>query len=101
METVLPGQTTSILIFSKPSRALSKAILFVFFFAEFHASGKLVRGLKAAFITLIPKQHVPESISDYMPISLIGSAYKLISKVLAARLKCVMPKLISHNQLGG
>lgn len=68
------------------------------FFLEFHSSGKLVQGLNAAFITLIPKQLVPESITDYRPISLIGCAYKLISKVLAARIKSVMPKLISHNQ---
>lgn len=36
--------------------------------------------------------------SDYRTISLIGSAYKLISKVLASRLHVVMPKLLSANQ---
>lgn len=68
------------------------------FFAEFHETGRLVRGLNAAFICLIPKQNQPESVVDYRPINLIGSAYKLISKVLAARLKLVMPKLLTPNQ---
>lgn len=68
------------------------------FFEEFHHSGKLVKGLNAAFICLIPKCNKPELVADYRPISLIGSAYKLISKVLAARLKSVMPRLISPNQ---
>lgn len=54
------------------------------FFEEFHTSGKLVRGLNSAFIALIPKHNAPLSVSDYRPISLIGSAYKLISKVLAS-----------------
>lgn len=68
------------------------------FFSEFHASGKLVQGLNAAFITLIPKLNEPVSISDFRPISLIGSVYKLISKVLAARLKLILPKVITPNQ---
>ncbi|MCH88690.1 cysteine-rich receptor-like protein kinase [Trifolium medium] len=47
------------------------------------------------FITLIPKIDAPRKIGDFMPISLVGSLYKLVSKVLAK----VMPKLISPNQL--
>lgn len=52
-------------------------------FDDFFEHGKLVRGLNAAFNTLIPKSSNPTSFSDYRPISLIGGVYKLIAKVLA------------------
>lgn len=67
-------------------------------FNDFHEFGKLVKGLSATFICLIPKYSCPETIADFRPISLIGSAYKLISKVLAARLQSIMPVAITENQ---
>ncbi|XP_057444195.1 uncharacterized protein LOC130736373 [Lotus japonicus] len=39
-----------------------------------------------------------EEISDYRPISLIGSVYKLLSKVLSIRLSLVLPRLLTPNQ---
>lgn len=68
------------------------------FFEEFHMNGKLVRGLNASFIALIPKTPCPKEVADFRPISLIGSVYKLVAKVLAARLQQCMPRLISENQ---
>ncbi|XP_057452728.1 uncharacterized protein LOC130744569 [Lotus japonicus] len=56
------------------------------FFDGNRAPGQLVRGLNSTFIALIPKGGEQEQISDYRPISLIGSIYKLLSKVLSARL---------------
>lgn len=67
-------------------------------FEDFHRTGKISRGMNAAFITLIPKTKSVVSLSHYRPISLIGSTYKLIAKVLAARLQKVMPNLLSQNQ---
>lgn len=67
-------------------------------FCDFHVHGKLVRGLNATFIALIPKSDHPASASDYRPISLIGSVYKLIAKVLAGRLQKVMPYLLTETQ---
>lgn len=35
------------------------------FLADYHSSGKIVRGLNAAFIALIPKHISPQYISDF------------------------------------
>ena len=49
-------------------------------------------------IALVPKINNPSKMKDFHPISLNNVAYKLISKVLANRLKVVLPHLISENQ---
>lgn len=65
------------------------------FMEEFHANGKLVRGSNSSFIVLIPKKENPRKVSDFRPISLIGCMYKVLSKVLANRLRLVIHSLIS------
>ncbi|GKV34368.1 hypothetical protein SLEP1_g42745 [Rubroshorea leprosula] len=71
---------------------------FVAFFHEFHQSCKLVKGLNSSFLTLIPKKLNPRELKDFRPISLIGCVYKILSKVLANRLKNVMSEIISETQ---
>ncbi|RDX80212.1 hypothetical protein CR513_39271, partial [Mucuna pruriens] len=39
-----------------------------------------------------------QPLNEYRPISLIGSIYKIIPKVMATRLNLVLGKVISHNQ---
>lgn len=49
-------------------------------------------------ISLIPKQHPPECMAHFRPISLCNVVVKVISKVVANRLKPLMSKLTSANQ---
>ena len=50
------------------------------------------------FLSLIPKKNNALNIKDFQPISLVGSVYKLLSKVLANRLRLVLDKLILESQ---
>ncbi|PNX59572.1 cysteine-rich receptor-like protein kinase, partial [Trifolium pratense] len=57
------------------------------FISEFHRNGKLTKGLNSTFIALIPKVESPQRLNDFRPISLVGSLYKILAKVLANRLR--------------
>ncbi|KAK1650518.1 hypothetical protein QYE76_068323 [Lolium multiflorum] len=50
------------------------------------------------WVTLIPKINSPEEMKHLRPISLCNVVFKLISKVLAARLKTILDEIISPNQ---
>nr|GEV37090.1 RNA-directed DNA polymerase, eukaryota [Tanacetum cinerariifolium] len=56
------------------------------------------RGCNSSFIALIPKTQDPKFVSDFRPISLIGSLYKVVTKILANRLSSVISDLISEVQ---
>ncbi|KAK3221844.1 hypothetical protein Dsin_008869 [Dipteronia sinensis] len=72
---------------------------FMKFSNEFHNDGYIVRELNKSFIALIPKYSNQESMRDFRPISLVGSMYKVLAKVLANRLKRVMNLVISDSQI--
>ena len=82
--------------FQKCWCVLEKEILA--FFADFHKECIFEKSLNATFLCLIPKKLSAINIRDFRPISLVGSLYKLLSKVLAHRLRCVLDKLISNSQ---
>ncbi|XP_074276932.1 uncharacterized protein LOC141600590 [Silene latifolia] len=49
-------------------------------------------------IVLIPKKKAPDKIRDFQPISLCNVIYKLVSKILANRLKLFLAEIVSVNQ---
>ena len=68
-------------------------------FEEFYQHSNFEKSLiNASFIALIPKKNDASNIRDFRPISLVGSVYKILSKVLANRLKEVLDQLISESQ---
>ncbi|GJW79787.1 RNA-directed DNA polymerase, eukaryota [Tanacetum coccineum] len=65
---------------------------------DFFVNGNFPRGCNSSFIALIPKIQDAKFVKDFRPISLIGSVYKIIAKILANRLCLVLPYLISDVQ---
>lgn len=64
------------------------------------AKCKLGSSIKSSHLALIPKDPCPQSFDRFRPISLCNVSYKIITKILANRLKKVLPSLISENQGG-
>ncbi|GKB90840.1 RNA-directed DNA polymerase, eukaryota [Tanacetum coccineum] len=61
----------------------------------FFEHGGFAIGCNSSFVTLIPEVLDPKTVSDFRPISLIGSLYKVVTKILATRLSLVISDLIS------
>jgi len=61
-------------------------------------AGHFPSDLNITNIALIPKGSMQVSMKDWRPIALCNVLYKIISKILANRLKTVLPQCISDNQ---
>ena len=58
---------------------------------DFLNSGIMIPEINYTHIVLIPKVKSPEKMTDFRPISLCNVIYKIISKVIANRLKTILP----------
>lgn len=65
---------------------------------SFFKTRKILEEINATHICLIPKSPNEDRVSDFRPISLCNTIYKIISKCLAERLKNFLPELVSNNQ---
>ncbi len=68
------------------------------FFFKFYEYGLFVCSLNATFLSLILKKANAVEVKDFRPISLVGSVYKILAKVLANRLSVVLAAVISPSQ---
>jgi hypothetical protein len=65
---------------------------------DFLNNGNFDTSINATYIALIPKIKNPTCIIEYRPISLCNVLYKLIARVLANRMKQILPNIISLTQ---
>ena len=61
-------------------------------------SGAILKSINHTFITLIPKVNNLEKVFDFQPISLCNVIYKIVSKVIANRLKPMLNSIISETE---
>nr|GEW90340.1 RNA-directed DNA polymerase, eukaryota, reverse transcriptase zinc-binding domain protein [Tanacetum cinerariifolium] len=66
--------------------------------SHFFTFGDIPNGCNSCFIALIPKVPDANLVKDFRPISLIGSMYKIIAKILANRLVCVLGDIVNEVQ---
>lgn len=59
---------------------------------------KIGGSTNSAFIALIPKEKGANTFNRFRPISLCNIGYKLITKVIANRLKLILPKVIPESR---
>ncbi|XP_020702444.1 uncharacterized protein LOC110114037 [Dendrobium catenatum] len=68
--------------------------------SSFFTTGFMPNQIKATAIALIPKQTHATNVKDYRPIALCNVIYKIITKIIANRMKLVMPHIIHPSQGG-
>ena len=67
-------------------------------YQEFYRYGIINQSTNATFIALVPKKSQSHKVSEFRPISLVTSLYKIIAQVLSRRLHKVLHETISSSQ---
>ena len=65
---------------------------------SFFRLGSMPREVNRSLIVLIPKVTNPSNVNHFRPISLCNVVYKVISKILIAKLRPLLDKIISPSQ---
>lgn len=61
---------------------------------------KMGGNTKSSYMALIPKESNPSTFNRFWLISLCNSSYKIVTKIIANRIKKVLLEIISENQGG-
>jgi hypothetical protein len=62
--------------------------------------GRLGGSTNSSFLALVPKESIPSSFNRFHPISLYNASYRIMTEIVARRLKNYMHKFILENQGG-
>lgn len=65
--------------------------------SNFFHSRKLEKRFNSSFVAFIPKMESLIKISDFRPISLMGSLYKIVAKILSKRISEVIDGVVSDT----
>lgn len=91
-----PGLIAYLLFFTKN---ISLSLLKIWcLFKKFFITGKLIQIFNQNFISLIPKTDNLTKVDQFRPISLCNICYKIISKIIASRVKHILERIISPTQ---
>jgi hypothetical protein len=69
-------------------------------FSALLKEGETSAFINKGIITLIPKSGDHARLNNWRLITLLGSIYKILAKLLAGRLQAVLPNIIRQNQTG-
>jgi hypothetical protein len=60
----------------------------------------VIRLINSTFIALIPKVNCPNSFGDFRPIAQCNLCYKIITKIIATRIRPILSRSLFEEQLG-
>jgi len=66
--------------------------------SSFFQTRRMLKEMNVTSISLIPKVANPMRLTDFRPISCCNRVYKCIAKILAGRVKAVLPSLVGPYQ---
>ncbi|XP_058776967.1 uncharacterized protein LOC131651319 [Vicia villosa] len=65
---------------------------------DFFENERMYKAVNCIVVTLIPKSDASRTIKDYIPIAGCTTLYKIISRIITARLARVIGSVINHSQ---
>lgn len=91
-----PGPNGFTIEFFKACWPIIKANIFNLI-KNFHRMKRVLPTINATFLNLIPKFDHADSLDKFWPIALCNFLYKILSKLMANKLKPILPSIIFQN----